>query len=1118
MKALMGKKKKKKRATKPEANDVPETMDLASIMDLKRQTAWDADDALVKGQKSNRLWSKTARRPNRESPSESAKHLLDDHSEEGHVEYQEESIPKSIIASDKDPSVLVLNEIADQEQPLAVAFDVSESSESTRSSSIVVSPARELNRDPLAARRSIFNGSAAKKKISFLPTEPDSLHVPAPSPRANSGSILTPTGNTNKKLPSLPFEPDSPHVPTPSTLASSGPILSPTSDTELNALGDSCNTYNGSMMISSDGIKQRKSKMEKIRELLHENRELKETTQRLQEELSEKEARLRQLADDGGQHFTGEGTRESPDKQEKHIEALLALTATTRKQQESITAHQARYDQLREEFDSSQTEIMQLRKDIANTRKQVMTLDKEIDTNLMEIAGLRKELSEASQLIEQMEAEQKTDRAKVLNFAKELALTKAGMSGASDDIKALANEMENFDATVKQRDREIEAQRSELADHMEHIQQLQLDLERTLEQVEDYERERDNTVAEMETYYEALKHELEEKNRLLEEAEREKLELKSETTESLSALQERIGRLNADLLEARRVAKHDHERCASKNEFEEERERLNANLEAMSTELDKMAEHYEELELEQINAYQELEEEVGELRIQLTDFKAALREATVRNRTLTEKNEMLKVENTSLMELSQDLQKKLRQEQSKNELAGLAASSAVLAGHDPSASSQTEKKGTEEIPSHHADTHLSETKVALIEGLRKQNAELRHEVDQLRALNTGIESSSSSHVYSIGGIREDGAERSEPSDSNASRSSPVVLDSISENKEIGLIDIGMTRDAASNSENRAAVGFDAKMNDSSRKGLSDDVVVNDSPSPASVKAGQQELFLQAAADRQTQRRNSEKMNMANKSWRSMKLFSNSSHSPDNDRSSSSPPPPSRDCSNSLPTLAGSDNSSADSSSAVDSSVVDVLKDQVIEGLEKANEAHQQTISDLKSELVRLNASYKSEAYLSKKKIEDLTQENSAYEIKIVVLEKMLEKLGGPVDSYSSTAHMTEGVTLPATTADAEDEAPQRDWSSPPKFHDRIKELEEKVDTLEREKHEVELKMQAVESDLESFQHTTKQSSIASIREIERLQQQNAEYERKLAILVETELEATEGSRGNLPED
>lgn len=81
------------------------------------------------------------------------------------------------------------------------------------------------------------------------------------------------------------------------------------------------------------------------------------------------------------------------------------------------------------------------------------------------------------------------------------------------------------------------------------------------------------------------------------------------------------------------------------------------------------------------------------------------------------------------------------------------------------------------------------------------------------------------------------------------------------------------------------------------------------------------------------------------------------------------------------------------------------RELLIDRLTEDNEMYQETITKLRSELVGLNISLKEESYSTKKKLDALDQENQAYELKVMVLEQELERLGAefrvngePIDS------------------------------------------------------------------------------------------------------------------------
>lgn len=640
---------------------------------------------------------------------------------------------------------------------------------------------------------------------------------------------------------------------------------------------------------SDSSGKPRKNKLEKIGELLEENRKLKDKSWKLQQEVNQKEMQIRHGTN--SQIASGEGTKEGK-PHEKHIEALRALTAVTKTQQESLAAHQERYEELSREYEEREYESKRLRKDLHKKKKEVTMLEKEIDSNLLEITGLRKELAHALQTNERSETELRGDRRTILELTRELALAKAGQEGASDDVKMVSSRITSFDEEIKEKEDIIGSQRIELEKHVTRIQKLHADLERSQDQVKAYEKERDATVAEMETYYEALKYELEEKSRLLEEAEKEKKEIDIETTAALRALQERCDLLNTEVLDAHdemSVLRRENDASSfasirggsasirsgsEQKEFEEERRRLNSNLEAMSAELNELKQRNKEMGLEHDEAYNALEQENGELKLQHTEFRAALREANVRNRTITEKNEMMQAENESLLEISKDLQLKLREEQASKEHVSSVVDDATSMDH--------EQVGGQ---------------------------------DQVKEAGTKlVDSASSSMTYSSMNLEP------VPEDDEGSNVDDIDAEEGSgDSSDTGFSDEAVTGTQASptSSDNEQPTGQHALLL-AATQAQSSPADSDDEPT------GQQALLLAAAAGRKLQKAQSEKP--VNSSWRSMKLRK---------RGQNDGP---------LPPLAGGNVSSSTSSDT----------DSQIENLQKINQEQTETIKKLKSELVRLN--------------------------------------------------------------------------------------------------------------------------------------------------------------------
>jgi chromosome segregation ATPase len=754
---------------------------------------------------------------------------------------------------------------------------------------------------------------------------------------------------------------------------------------------------------------------------LDENRQLKDEAFHLKQELNQKEVQLRNLDAHPGQILSGQGTKEGQ-SEEKHIEALRALTAVTKTQQESLAAHHQRSEALHKQLDERDLECKRLRKELQKKKKEVTMLEKEIDSNLLEIAALRKELVEAQEKYKRSEAEMRSDRTNMLELTGELALIKSGQSGSSNDEKLAASRITDCEGEVKEKKEECESLRIELERQVKQIQRLHTELERTQQQVQAYEKERDATIADMETYYEALKFELEEKSRMLEAAEREKEEMDIETTAAIRALQDKCDQLNSEVLDAHdemSLLRRENDASsfavasvkndAAKEDIEEERKRLNATIESLEEELDILKSLHEQMKVKHTEALKILHEENGELKRHLSEFKVALREANAKNQTISEKNEMMKIENESLMEISRDLQLKLRNENTRQE-------------RDATPYDTTSKKVSSQEQSIGADPPPGDSALSMSHSsLTNLNPVLEDSGEENESISNGENSQ-----------KPNGSDSSSTCFSDEAVMDPQASPPPSEGELMG----------------QHALLLAGTQSKTSSPASSDD----------GEPSGQQAMLLAAVAGKKMQKAQSEKA--MGSSWRSKISMKRNQN---NTSKSLSPIP-------------------GDSPSIGDS---------------------QEAIKNLKSEIVRLNAFYRDAAYIAKKKIESLTHENAAYEIKVSVLETMLQKLGGSEEPLTHTLE----ASVVDTGADPNDESAGPSWqedgvtpqreSSPQKFLDRIKELEEQVSELERKKNFVEAKMKAVESDLENHQQHARIAARDSLLEAERLKRQNAELQRKL---------------------
>ena len=147
------------------------------------------------------------------------------------------------------------------------------------------------------------------------------------------------------------------------------------------------------------------------------------------------------------------------------------------------------------------------------------------------------------------------------------------------------------------------------------------------------------------------------------------------------------------------------------------------------------------------------------------------------------------------------------------------------------------------------------------------------------------------------------------------------------------------------------------------------------------------------------------------------------------------------------------------------------RELLIDRLTEDNEMYQETITKLKSELVGLNISLKEESYSTKKKLDALDQENQAYELKVMVLEQELERLG--------------------TEARADGE---------PADSKRLQALERELQLCELEKSEAEQKIASLRTDFDKLHRASAIDSHNKQVEIDHLKTIQGDIQAKVDAL------------------
>jgi viroplasmin and RNaseH domain-containing protein len=147
------------------------------------------------------------------------------------------------------------------------------------------------------------------------------------------------------------------------------------------------------------------------------------------------------------------------------------------------------------------------------------------------------------------------------------------------------------------------------------------------------------------------------------------------------------------------------------------------------------------------------------------------------------------------------------------------------------------------------------------------------------------------------------------------------------------------------------------------------------------------------------------------------------------------------------------------------------REQLIDQLTEAQEQNQQTISQLKTEVVELNRSLKEDVYSSKKRSEVIEQENAAYELKVMVLEQELERL-------SSEASTSQG----------------------PQDTEQIQSLQRDLNNFQNEKKNAEQEIALLQTDFDKLHRASTQEVVHKQTEIDHLKTLQADFQAKIDAL------------------
>lgn len=157
--------------------------------------------------------------------------------------------------------------------------------------------------------------------------------------------------------------------------------------------------------------------------------------------------------------------------------------------------------------------------------------------------------------------------------------------------------------------------------------------------------------------------------------------------------------------------------------------------------------------------------------------------------------------------------------------------------------------------------------------------------------------------------------------------------------------------------------------------------------------------------------------------------------------------------------------------ATDAGANEAEREELIDRLTESQEQNEQTIEQLKKEVVLLNTSLKEDAYASKKRTDVIDQENQAYELKCMMLEQEIERL-------SAEAGTTMG----------------------PKDTKKLKALETDLSNFQKEKKDAEREIASLQADFDKLHRATTQDVVHKQTEIDHLKTIQADFQAKVDAL------------------
>lgn len=482
----------------------------------------------------------------------------------------------------------------------------------------------------------------------------------------------------------------------------------------------------GNMSSDISGKKRKKSKMQKIGELLNEKKAWREEKREFRKEIRDQSKRIEEL--------------------EEMVEDAGSI-GTRAEILRSVAEQDEELKKTKKELAKAQAEAKSTKKQITSKKGEMLTMEKALDAHASEISTLRKELSQALQQVDMLEEEQEEDKQKILKLTNSVSRSRDGSDDASGDVSDMKEQLELYEREIKKKDRQVESQRIEVQDQIDQILRLKSDLEKSENKGRDLDDTQDRVV-ELKEINDELQYQLENKAKDLSEMEEKQAEIIKEQATELMLSERRRKQLMDELEESQKEVdglKEQLEKPSENSHVSEsnqaEVDSLRADIEAVNAAYAASEKKYTNLVSENDKIEAENVEKMGKLAEQNMELQSKLAQMNPRAETLESAVDQLREDIKMLEDSNRELEVKLQNEQKESEKRVSALNGQVTNLRSSLQASQglhqqsedDALKGVSEL-----QAKLAETEMAL-EEMKLYNEELESSAEELRETSADFE-------------------------------------------------------------------------------------------------------------------------------------------------------------------------------------------------------------------------------------------------------------------------------------------------------------------------------------------------------------------------------------------